>query len=271
MTKEGRSPTAVTPAAAARARRARPRQARCFDKRSARRHARSDRGWRLPESAPGRGSLSFSHRAHATNPFRHVFTGAGVGRADTSDKDAVRTCRIGKTGMAPIQTAKSNIGAMPHTVQSTNAGTVSHSLPASSTSAARRDGRQPSPFLSVCPLPHASADLQLLRSRPDLLHRNLRARSPPRQAKGSSAALSGNSTWSRHARRPKSPLPCERAMRDGSWSRQRTKNRSFSQIGGRRGLERTVVQQKVATTMALSSLPALGFGICAPFSASSST
>jgi hypothetical protein len=72
-------------------------------------------------------------------------------------------------------------------------------------------------------------------------------------------------------RAPKSPLPCERAMRDGSWSRQRTKNGSFSQIGGRRGLERTVVQQKVATTMALSSLPALGFGICAPFSASSST
>jgi hypothetical protein len=29
--------------------------------------------------------------------------------------------------MAPIQTAKSNIGAMLHTVQSTNAGALSHS------------------------------------------------------------------------------------------------------------------------------------------------
>ena len=65
--------------------------------------------------------------------------------------------------------------------------------------------------------------------------------------------------------------PCERAMRDGSQSPQRTKSGSFSRIGGRRGLERAVVQQKVATTMALSSLPALSFGICAPFSASSST
>ena len=197
VTKGGRSPTAVTPAAAARARRARPRQARCFDKRSARRHARSDRGWRLPESAPGRGSLSFSHRAHATNPFRHVFTGAGVGRADTSDKDAVRTCRIGKTGMAPTQTAKSSIGAMPHTVQSTNAGTVSHSLPASSTSAARRDGRQPSPFLSVCPLPHASADLQLLRSRPDLLCRRLCPDRPARGAARGRTALPNEPPWSR--------------------------------------------------------------------------
>jgi hypothetical protein len=62
---------------------------------------------------------------------------AGVRRADAdaSEKDGVRTCRIGKTGMAPIQTAKSSIGAMPHTVQSTNAGTISHSLPASSMSA----------------------------------------------------------------------------------------------------------------------------------------
>ena len=78
-----------------------------------------------------------------------------------------------------------------------------------------------------------------------------------------------NSTWSRHARRPKSPLSRERAMRDGSWSRQRTKNGALSRIGGRRGLARTVVQQKVATTMALSSLQALGFGICAPVSPSS--
>jgi hypothetical protein len=86
---------------------------------------------------------------------------------------------------------------------------------------------------------------------------------------GSSAALSGNSTWSRHARRPKSPSSCERAMRDGSWSRQRTKSGAFSRIGGRRGLAPTVVQQKVAATMALSSLQALGFGICAPVSPSS--
>jgi hypothetical protein len=53
---------------------------------------------------------------------------AGGVRADWAEKDAVRTCRIGKTGMAPIQTAKSNIGAMLHTVQSTNAGALSHSL-----------------------------------------------------------------------------------------------------------------------------------------------
>src|ERR1700686_2252927 len=48
-----------------------------------------------------------------------------------------------------------------------------------------------------------------------------------------------------------------------------TKNGALSRIGGRRGLARTVVQQKVATTMALSSLQALGFGICAPVSPSS--
>ena len=58
-------------------------------------------------------------------------------------------------------------------------------------------------------------------------------------------------------------------MRDGSWSRQRTKSRAFSRVGSRRGLARTVVQQKVATAMALSSLQALGFGICAPVSPSS--
>lgn len=122
---------------------------------------------------------------------------AGVGRADTSEKDGVRTCRIGKTGMAPIQTAKSNIGAMPHTVQSTNAGTVSHSLPASSTSAARRDGRQPRPFLSVCPLPHASAHLQLLRSRPDLLCRRLCPDRPARAAARGRTALPDEPPWPR--------------------------------------------------------------------------
>ena len=53
---------------------------------------------------------------------------------------------------------------------------------------------------------------------PDLLHRNLRSGSPPRQAKGSSPTSSGNSPWSRHARRPKSPLPGQTATRDGSWS-----------------------------------------------------
>jgi hypothetical protein len=53
---------------------------------------------------------------------------AGGVRADWAEKDAVRACRIGKTGMAPIQTAKSNIGAMLHTVQSTNAGALSYSL-----------------------------------------------------------------------------------------------------------------------------------------------
>jgi len=152
-------------------------------------------GWRLPEFAPGRG-LSFPHRAHATHPFRHVFTEAGVGRADTSEKDGVIACRIG-TGMAPIQTAKSSIGAMPHTVQSTNAGTVSHSLPASSTSAARRDGRQPRPFLSVCPLPHASAHLQLLRSRPDLLCRRLCPDRPARAAARGRTALPDEPPWSR--------------------------------------------------------------------------
>jgi hypothetical protein len=36
-------------------------------------------------------------------------------------------------------------------------------------------------------------------------------------------------------------------------------------------LSESPVQQKVATTMAVSSLPAVGFGICTPFSASSST
>jgi len=74
-----------------------------------------------------------------------------------------------------------------------------------------------------------------------------------------------------HARRPKSPLSCEQAMRDGSWSRQRTKSGAFARIGGRRGLARTVVQEKVATTMALSSLQALGLRICAPVSPSSYT
>jgi hypothetical protein len=136
--------------------------------------------------APGRRNSSIPH----------VFTGAGVGRADMSEKDGVRTCWIG-TGMAPIQTAKSNIGAMPHTVQSTNAGTVFHSLPASSTSAARQDGRQARPFLSVCPLPHASAHLQLLRSRPDLLCRRLCPDRPARAAARGRTALPNEPPWSR--------------------------------------------------------------------------
>jgi hypothetical protein len=143
------------------------------------------------------GSLSFWHRAHAVQPLRHVFIRAGFGRTDTSEKDGVRTCRIGKTGMAPIQTAKSNIGAMPHTVLSTNAGTVSHSLPASSTSGARRDGRKPSAFLSVCSLPHSSAHLQLLRSRPDLLCRRLCPNRPARGAARGRTALPNEPPWSR--------------------------------------------------------------------------
>jgi hypothetical protein len=134
---------------------------------------------------------------HAVQPLRHVFIRAGIGRTDTSVKDGVRTCRIGKTGMAPIQTAKSNIGAMPHTVLSTNAGTVSHSLPASSTSGARRDGRKPSAFLSVCSLPHSSAHLQLLRSRPDLLRRRLCPSRPARGAARGPTALPNEPPWSR--------------------------------------------------------------------------
>ena len=109
-----------------------------------------------------------------TDPSQHVgTTSAGDGRADAAEIDAVRACRIGKTGTAPIQTGKSNIGAMPHTVQSTNAGAVSHSSRSSSTFGARRGGRNASPLLSVCPLPRSSAHLQLLRSRPDLLCRRL--------------------------------------------------------------------------------------------------
>jgi hypothetical protein len=114
-----------------------------------------------------------------TDPSQHVGTrNAGDGRADAAEIDAVRACRIGKTGTAPIQTGKSNIGAMPHTVQSTNAGAVSHWLQTSSTSWTRRSwtrrgGRNASPLLSVCPLPRSSAHLQLLRSRPDLLCRRL--------------------------------------------------------------------------------------------------
>ena len=146
----------------------------------------------------GTGSLSFSRRALATHPFQHVFIRAGaVGRADTSEKDGVITCRIGKTGMAPIQTAKSNIGAMPHTVQSTNAGTVSHSLQTSSTSGARRDGRKSSAFLSVWPLPHSSTYLQLLRSRPDLLCQRLCANRPARGATRGRSALPNEPPWSR--------------------------------------------------------------------------
>jgi hypothetical protein len=102
--------------------------------------------------------------------------------------------------MAPIQTAKSNIGAMPHTVLSTNAGTVSHSLPASSTSGARRDGRKPSAFLSVCPLPHSSAHLQLLRSRRDLLCRQLCPNRPARGAARGRTALPNEPPWSRLSR-----------------------------------------------------------------------
>ena len=72
--------------------------------------------------------------------------------------------------------------------------------------------------VSVCSLPLSGPCLQAVRSRSDLLRRNLRARSPTRPTKGSSATLSGNSARSRHACRPKSPLSGQRAMRDGSWS-----------------------------------------------------
>src|SRR2546426_12706920 len=65
---------------------------------------------------------------------------------------AVRTCRFGEAGTAPTSTAKSRIDAVPHTVLSTHAGAVFHSLPIASMCAVARGGGD-CPVFSVRALP----------------------------------------------------------------------------------------------------------------------
>jgi hypothetical protein len=83
----------------------------------------------------------------------------------------------------------------------------------------------------VCALPLSGYCLSAMRSRPGLLRRNVRGKSPSRAAKGSSASLSGNSARARHARRAKSQVPCSTATRDGSWSDQIGSGRHVTSIG----------------------------------------
>ena len=153
---------------------------------------------------------------------------------------------------------------MPHTVQSTNAGAVSHSSRSSSTFGARRGGRNASPLLSVCPLPRSSAHLQLLRSRPDLLCRRLCRTGPARGATRGRTAVPNKPPRSR---RPCVACPslsgtakeCDASgFTAGSigWSADR---------GPGSGRDGTIVEgQSEPATMALSSLrPSLSTA-CSP-------
>src|SRR5436305_370290 len=96
----------------------------------------------------------------------------------------VRICSISRAGTTPTSTAKSRIGAVPHTVLGTHAGAVFHPLRISSMSGFGRTGGGDGPAVSVHTLPGPGADLQPLRPRPDLLRVRLRAAGPAPCATG---------------------------------------------------------------------------------------
>jgi hypothetical protein len=93
-----------------------------------------------------------------------------------------------------LSTAKSRIGAVPHTVLGTNAGAVFHPLRISSMPGGGRTGSDGAVF-SVRTVPGPGADLQPLRSRPDLLRVGMRAAGAAPRATGGRSALSGEPPW----------------------------------------------------------------------------
>jgi len=121
----------------------------------------------------------------------------------------------------------------------------------------------------MCPLPLSGSCLSAVRSRPDLLRRNLRAGSPPRPTKGGTATLPGNSAWSRPACRAKSPVPSPAATRDGSWSGRGARRRFFALLGRRRDFACAAVRRTTAGAPDLSPLRAPSCSIPAPVSPSS--
>ena len=90
-------------------------------------------------------------------------------------------------------------------------------------------------------LPHSGSHLSPMRSRSDLLRGHLRTGGPARAAERGSAALSGNSAWSRHARGAEPALSRPTAMRDGSWS-LRSARRTL-RAPGQHGIDRSASQR----------------------------
>ena len=84
---------------------------------------------------------------------------------------ATATCRIGRHGADLNRQVR--IDAVPHTVPSTHAGALFQALRTSSMCGRTCAGGSASPAVRVRALPRSSADLQLLRPRPDLLRRRL--------------------------------------------------------------------------------------------------
>jgi hypothetical protein len=111
-------------------------------------------------------------------------------------------------------------------------------------------------------LPHSGSHLSPMRSRSDLLRGYLRTGSPARAAERGSAALSGNSARSRHARGAEPSLSRPTAMRDGSWS-LRSARRTL-RAPCQHGIDRTASQRNRTWAGALPSLPPIGVGVSAP-------
>ena len=91
-------------------------------------------------------------------------------------------------------------------------------------------------------LPHSGSHLSPMRSRSDLLRGHLRTGGPARAAERGSAALSGNSARSRHARGAEPSLSRPTAMRDGSWS-LRSARRTL-RAPGQHGIDRSALAAK---------------------------
>src|SRR5580658_3005565 len=85
---------------------------------------------------------------------------------------------------APNPTGEFRFGAVLHTVLGTYAGAISQQRPRSSSAGLPCGAHRPAvgPAVPVCALPRPGSDLRLLRPRPDLLCRGLRATGPPRRA-----------------------------------------------------------------------------------------
>src|SRR5215471_7773069 len=99
----------------------------------------------------------------------HISTGVRAPRSMTACSDANwrgDNLPIGKHGADLNRQVR--IDAVPHTVPSTHAGALFQALPTPSMCGRACDGGSASPAVRVCALPRSGADLQLLRSRPDL-------------------------------------------------------------------------------------------------------
>jgi len=167
------------------------------------------------------------HRSHARHgeepPFdrrarkgRLLFRRGALAWADTAQQNGLRRGLDWRAGGRSISTAKLGFSAAPHTVPGTHAGAVSHPSRVPSTFIRLLPSKGGGPAFSVCPLPDARADLQLLRPRAGLLRRRLCAGSAAPGSARCRYALSGEQARPLRACLARPPLPVPAKKRDAS-------------------------------------------------------